>query len=302
MTKNDLPLKALAGFRAAARAGSFQAAARALNLTPSAISHQVAQFETYLGAPAFARGTRTVTLTPLGRKALRVVDRSFADLEQLREHTAARRILRVSALPLFTQAWLMPRIAKFSALHPDIDVSISSEHKIADLNKGDADIAIRNLRNKPAGLAARKLMEMRGVPVCSPALKSGRIPLETVEDLVRHTLIQYSSRPESWGAWFAAQGLPDLKPRKVLTVDTVPAALEAAAQGAGIALGTEPLMWAADVAKGLVHAVKGKPVSEFSYFVCTTKARARDPQVLAFTEWLFREANKREKSKAPVLA
>jgi LysR family glycine cleavage system transcriptional activator len=302
MTKRELPLKALAGFREAARAGSFQAAARAMNLTPSAISHQVAQIETYLGAPAFTRGTRAVTLTPVGRKALRIADRAFAALERLRERTTPRRSLRVSALPLFTQAWLMPRIAKFNALHPEIDVSISSEHKIADLNKGEADIAIRNLRSKPPGLSARKLLEMRGVPVCSPALKAGRIPLETVEDLARHTLIQYSSRPEAWSVWFAAQGLPDLKPRKVLTVDTVPAALEAAARGAGIALGTEPLMWAADVAKGLVPAVKAKPVSEFSYFVCTTKARARDPQVLAFTEWLFREVNMSEKNIDPVLA
>jgi LysR family glycine cleavage system transcriptional activator len=302
MTKHDLPLKALAGFRTAARLGSFQAAARELGLTPSAISHQVAQIETYLGATAFTRGTRSVALTALGRKALKVTDRLFAEMERLQEETTPRRVLRVSALPLFTQAWLMPRIARFSALHPEIDVSISSEHKIADLGRGEADIAIRNLRSKPPGLAARKLMEMRGVPVCSPTLKSGRIPLSTVEDLARHTLIQYSSRPDAWSAWFAAQGLPDLKPRKMLTVDTVPAALEAAARGAGIALGTEPLMWAADVAKGLVPAVKGNPVSEFSYFVCTTKARARDPQVLAFTEWLFREARKREKYSPPVLA
>jgi LysR family transcriptional regulator, glycine cleavage system transcriptional activator len=293
MTKGGVPLKALAGFRATARMGSFQAAARELGLTPSAISHQVAQVEAYLGAAAFVRGTRAVSLTPLGRKTLKIADALFVGLERLRASASARRVLKVSALPLFTQAWLMPRIARFNALHPDIDIAITSEHKIADLAAGDADVAIRTLRAKPTGLAARKLMEMRGVPVCAPALKAGRIPLATASDLALHTLIQYSSRPDAWDLWFAAQGLGTMKPRKVLTVDTVPAALEAAARGAGIALGTEPLMWAADVAKGLVPAVKAKPVSEASYFVCTGKARANDPQVKAFVEWLFREAAKR---------
>jgi LysR family transcriptional regulator, glycine cleavage system transcriptional activator len=290
MTKSHLPLKALAGFRAAARLNSFQAAARALGVTPSAISHQVAQIEDYFGAPVFVRATRSVSLTRLGRGVLKTADRLYSEMERLRAKAASRSALRVSALPLFTQAWLMPRIAKFSALYPDIEVAITSEHQVADLQAGEADIAIRSLRAKPSGLAARKLMELRGVPVCSPALKAGRVPLETPADLARHTLIQYSSRPDAWDVWFAAQGLQHVKPRKTLTVDTVPAALEAAARGAGIALGTDPLMWAADVAKGLVKAVAAKTVSESSYFVCTTRARARDRQVVAFTDWLFREA------------
>lgn len=302
MTKSHPPLKALVGFREAAKLGSFQAAARELGLTPSAISHQVAQLETYLGAAVFTRATRSVRLTPLGREALKAADRLFTSLERLRSGPSERRELKVSALPLFTQAWLMPRIARFGALHPDIAVSISSEHRIADLQTGEADVAIRNLRSKPSGFAARKLMDIRGVPVCAPSLKQGRKPLDTPEDLARHTLIQYSSRPDAWDAWFAAQGFPGLRPRATLTVDTVPAALEAAARGAGVALGTDPLMWAAEVSKSLVPAFDVRPVPESAYYVCTTKSRARDPRVLAFTDWLFREAAARGKKSAAVPA
>lgn len=293
MTTQQPPLKALAGFRAAAQAGSFQAAARELGLTPSAISHQVAQVEEYLGAQVFARSTRKVTLTPLGRKALRATDRLFNDMEAMRGLAAQRRRLRVSALPLFTQAWLMPRIARFAALHPDVEVDISTENRIADLSAGEADVGIRNLRAKPAGLIVRKLMDIRGVAVCAPSLKSGRKALSTARDLANHTLIQVSARPGAWETWFAAQGLEGLRPRSTLTVDTVPAALEAAARGAGIALGMDPLMWDADVAKGLVTAIDAKPVTDSAYYVCVAKTRARDPLILAFTDWLFREAAKR---------
>lgn len=233
---------------------------------------------------------------------MRSADKLFANFELLREKAASRGTLRVSALPLLTQAWLMPRIARFAALHPEIDVAISSEHKVADLQKGEADIAIRNLRSKPSGLVARKLMDVRGVPVCAPSLKSGRTPLNVPEDLARHTLIQYSSRTDAWDTWFAAHGLSGIRAHATLTVDTVPAALEAAARGAGIALGTDPIMWDADVAKGLVPALNVKPVSASAYYVCTTKQRARDPQVLAFTDWLFREAALRGKKSQAIPA
>lgn len=301
MTNEPPPLKALAGFRSAAQHGSFQAAARALGLTPSAISHQVSQIERYLGAPVFVRATRSISLNALGRKVLKTADRLFIDFERLRGRSP-QGILRVSALPLFTQAWLMPRIARFAAQHPEIQVAISSEHKVTDLSAGDADIAIRNLRTKPAGLSARKLMDISGIPVCAPSLKAGRKPLATPEDLTRHTLIQYSSRPDAWDTWFAAQGIPGLKARSTLTVDTVPAALEAAARGAGIAMGTHPLMWDADVAKGLVPALSVRPVPQSAYYVCTTRQRAHDPQVLSFTDWLFREAAKRGKKIAAIPA
>jgi LysR family transcriptional regulator, glycine cleavage system transcriptional activator len=302
MTTSHLPLKALAGFRAAARHGSFQSAARDLGLTPSAISHQVAQIEGYLGAPVFVRATRSVSLTPLGRKTMKAADRLFDELERLRAGARPGHALKVTALPLFTQVWLMPRIARFNALYPDISVTISTENKVADLSAGEADVGIRNLRTKPAGVVARKLMDIRGIPVCSPALKMGRKALRTPEDLARHTLIQISARPGAWESWFAAQGLTGATPRSTLTVDMVPAALEAAAQGAGIALGMDPLIWDAEVSKGLVRAIDTAPVSDSAYYVCVAKARARDPRIAAFTDWLFQEAARRGKKIAAVPA
>src|SRR5215813_1070820 len=104
----------------------------------------------------------------------------------------AKTTLRVSALPLFTSAWLIPRLADFEARHPDITLAIETTNRIVDLERDGVDVGIRNLRKPTPGLTVRKLLDVRSVPLVArklaPSLKQPR-------DLAAHTLIHVSARP-----------------------------------------------------------------------------------------------------------
>ena len=288
---DDLPpLTALRAFHAAGRLGSFQAAARALAVTPSAISHQVRSLEAWLGHPLFTRGARRIDLTKAGRALLKDTELAFArlTLSANRVRAAGGRTLRVSALPLFTGAWLIPRLQRFEAQHPDITLEIETSNKVADLDHDRVDIAIRNLRAPTPGLVARKLLDIKGVAVCAAKLASS---LRDPRDLARQTLIHVSARPEAWPQWLERAGVGGLKARRNLSFDTVPAALEACAQGHGVALGMHPLVWEAPVAKDLVVPFAAPVDSGSSYYLVHRRADGNRPEVKAFVDWLTREMN-----------
>lgn len=292
------PLTALRAFHAAGRLGSFQEAARALNVTPSAVSHQIRSLEEWLGAALFTRGARRIELTKAGRAFLRDTDLAFARLS-----TASKRLrasggkqLRVSALPLITGAWLIPRLHHFEAKHPGISLEIETTNRVSDLDRDGVDVAIRNLRTPTPGLVARKLLDVRGVPVCAPKLLGA---LKTPADLAQQTLIHITARPEAWPSWLAAVGVPGLKGKRDLSFDTIPAALDAAVRGHGVALGMHPLVWEADVAKDLAVPFAPKVASVSSYYVVHRKADGGRAEVKAFVDWITQEmAAFRAKHKA----
>lgn len=286
------PLTALRAFHAAGQALSFQEAARALHVTPSAISHQVRALEEWLGAALFTRSARRVVLTREGKALLRETERAFARLTKAAERLRLRngtRTLKVSALPLFTSAWLIPRLAQFQAKYPDIVLDIETSNRVADLDRDGIDVAIRNLRSPTPGAVSRKLLDVRGVPVCAAKLLDGPAPLRTPADLARHTLIHVTARPEAWPAWLDAVGVKGLKARRDLSFDTIPAALDAAARGHGVALGMHPLIWEAPVAASLVVPFEPVVAGDSSYYVVHRRAERERVEVKAFVDWLDRE-------------
>lgn len=286
---HDLPsLTALRAFQAAGKHLSFQAAARELNVTPSAVSHQIRSLEEWLGTALFTRGARRIALTQAGRQLLLACNLSFARLARAtqRLRTGSGRKLRVSALPLFTGAWLIPRLQRFEQAHPGIALEIETSNRIADLDRDEIDIAIRNLRSPTPGLVARKLLDIRGLPVCTPGLAAA---LETPADLAGQTLIHVSARASAWPAWLAQMGLPDLKARRNLSFDTVPAALQAAAQGHGVALGMDPIIWDSPSASGLVAPFPHPVPGESSYYIVHRRADGTRRDVKAFVDWVQKE-------------
>lgn len=296
------PLTALRSFLAAGQQGSFQSAAHDLGVTPSAISHQVRTLEDWLGVPLFVRTARQVTLTPKGRRFLREVERAFGRIrigaERLRGR-GAKTTLRVSALPLFTSAWLIPRLAQFEARHPDITLAIETTNRIVDLERDGVDVGIRNLRAPTPGLVVKKLLDVRSVPLVARKLAA---QLKRPQDLAAHTLIHISARPESWRDWLRAAGLGDLKPKKELTFDTIPAALEAAARGHGVTLGMHPLVWEAPAAAALVVPFGAKSSVSSSYYLVHRKEDASRTEVRAFVDWVAAEMARFVRSRPQVPA
>jgi LysR family glycine cleavage system transcriptional activator len=294
------PLTALQAFHAAGAAGSFQEAARKLGVTPSAISHQIRALEEWLQRPLFKRGARQVTLTPEGRKLLKTVTAAFARIavtaESLRGREAAAA-LRVSALPLFTNAFLIPRLESFEKRHPGIALQIDTTNRVVDLRRERVDVAIRNLREATPGLAAHKLLDVRPVPLCTPKIAD---QLTRPADLAQQTLIQVSARAGTWASWLAAVGCAGLTPRRVLSFDTIPAALEAAAQGRGVAMGLDPLVWESPVARHLVRPFRHRVAGDASYYLVYRREERVRPEIAAFVAWLRAEmALFQRRAKAP---
>lgn len=286
------PLTALRAFVAAGQHGSFQEAARELGVTPSAISHQVRALEEWLEAPLFTRAARQVTLTAKGRRFLKDIEGAFIRIRQgaQRARGAGRKaVLRVSALPLFTSAWLIPRLARFEAQHPRITLAIETSNRIADFERDEVDVAIRNLRSPTQGLAARKLLDVRPVALCARKLTTGANALKRPQDLAHHTLIHISARPESWRELLGSIGLAQLKPKRELTFDTVPAALEAAARGHGVTLGLSPLVWEAPITASLVVPFTLPAAVSSSYYIVHRKGEGARGEIKAFVDWLTKE-------------
>jgi LysR family glycine cleavage system transcriptional activator len=283
------PLTALQAFHAAGLAGSFAEAARALSVTPSAISHQIKSLEAWMGVPLFRRGVRQVTLTAEGRALLKETDAALSRIRNSAARLRGRRegaVLRISALPLFTNAWLIPRLERFERRHPGIGLAIDTTNRIVDLEREHVDIAIRNLRRPTPGVIVKKLLDIRPLPLCTPKLAE---QLKSPADLTRHTLIHNSARGDAWARWLKAAGYGGLKAKSSLTFDTMPAALEAAARGRGVVMGMDPIVWEAAEARPLVTPFRERVPGDSSYYVAYRKSDGVRAEVSAFVTWLERE-------------
>lgn len=284
------PLPALLAFERAATQLSFRRAARDLSLSPSAISHQIRGLEEQFGTRLFVRGARQVRLTDDGERYLAKVSAALATLQEasrdmLRQRGEASGELWISSLPFFTSAVLLPALPEFKRRHPQLTLRIEATHQYADFNGSRVDVAIRYGREHAAGLKVEPLVQVKGMPVCTPALvKAG---LRTPADLSREVLIHVTTQPRAWPAWLKEAGLPNLAPRGHLWLDSVPAMLEAAEHGLGVAIAIAPLIKARPgFGKRLVAPFAFEAAySETIYLVSRTE-QARDRRIAAVRRWI----------------
>src|SRR3978361_1017122 len=234
-------LNGLRAFEAAARLLSFTRAAAELNVTQTAISHQIRRLEDQLGIRLFIRQNRGLTLTQAAHEYRRLVRCAF---EGLRRATARlRRTEREGRLTVSTTAslatkWLVSRVAAFQEAHPGMEVRITTSTHLVDFRREGVDSAVRYGRGNWPGLRAYWLMAERLFPVCSPALLQGAEPLNQPADLARHTLMHTTVSRDDWGLWLTAAGLPhSIAARRGLTFDLGFLAIRAAMGGLGAALG-----------------------------------------------------------------
>jgi LysR family glycine cleavage system transcriptional activator len=285
-------LNGLRAFEAAARHLSFTLAASELNVTQTAISHQIRRLEQELGMRLFVRQNRALSLTPEAREYLPGIRAAFNDLRLATDRLLRRdddHVLTVSTLASLAAKWLLPRLSKFQEAHPGIDVRITTSTGLVDFKSGDVDAAIRYGRGHWAGLRADWLMADELFPVCSPALLKGDKPLRRPEDLADQALL-HTSGPydDDWRLWLTAAGLPtNISKLPGVTLDLIFMTVQAAIDGIGVAMGRTSYV-EADIAKGrLVVPFKIALPASAGFYLVSPEARADSPKLSAFRQWLI---------------
>jgi LysR family glycine cleavage system transcriptional activator len=291
MTGRLPSLNGLRAFEAAARHLSFTLAAGELNVTQTAISHQIRRLEEELGVRLFVRQNRALALTPAARDYLPGVRAAFNDLRLATDRLLRKdneHVLTVSTLASLAAKWLLPQLSSFQEAHPGIDVRITTSTALVDFKSGDVDAAIRYGRGQWPGLHADWLMADEMFPVCSPALLTGNRPLKCPQDLAHYTLLHSSGGyDDDWRLWLTAAALPtDISKQPGLTFDLILMTVQAAIDGIGVAMGRTSYVQA-DIAKGrLVVPFKIALPVEAGFYLVSPEARPDPPKLAAFRQWL----------------
>jgi DNA-binding transcriptional LysR family regulator len=314
--RRDLPLDLLRGFEAAARHLSFTKAGEELFLTQSAVSRQVQALEEAVGVPLFQRRHRALLLTDEGQVLQQAVTRVLKDLRDTVESITGTQggMITVTTMVTFASLWLVPRLAKFRKVHPEIDVRIAANNEVLDLERDRIDVAIRYAAPDRVPAGATQLFGEEVVPVCAPALlKDKARPLREPADLARHVLLhddaQGSRFPAlpylQWDVWLQAMGLPELQPAGALHFSHYDQLIQAAASGEGVALGRLPLL-SKQIRDGRLVApferarARGRgTVSTRGYFMLATAGAASRPEVKHFMDWLLAEARSEAAAREP---
>lgn len=290
------PLHLLYSFEAAARTLSFTVAATELFLTQSAVSRQIQQIEAALGSALFERRHRALALTESGKLLYRAVSDC---MERLRDATAsvratqATRQVAITTTPGFASLWLIPRLARFTASHPSVDVRISATLEVLDLQRSGIDVSVR-LSTISQGVGS-PLFEEQVLPVCAPQLLKNRaLPLKKPADLAKHTLLaidmpQGQSLTIDWEPWFKVMGLPQMRMKNTLRFSQYSDVVAAAVAGQGVAIGRLPLLDAL-LRDGRLVAPFSGAASRLGYFVNMAPRAAGNADAHDFVRWLLAEA------------
>lgn len=293
------PMQALRAFEAAARTGSLTQAAQLLHLTHGAISHQVKALERDLGVRLVERAGRGIRLTDEGERFASRVRVAFAELAAAVNEIGARaspRQLRVSVVPSFAARWLLPRIGRFLAAYPDIDLDVRASLALVDFRHDDADLAVRWGHGDWPGLTVEHLLDDCYFPVCSPRIAGGHVPARP-QDLSRYTLLR--SDDEFWKPWFEAAGLDWPEPARGPIFNDSAHLMQAAADGQGIALARRCLL-GNDVRNGVLVRLFDVevPVAQKYYLVYPART-ANLPKLASFRQWLHDEIAADARRDAP---
>jgi DNA-binding transcriptional LysR family regulator len=298
----------LRAFEAAARLGSFTAAAHELSITQSALSRQIQALEAEVGLALFTRDGPRIRLAPAGERLAATLRPLLAALDDtvtaLRRGTQ-RPSVRITTFPSFASLWLMPRLPLFQAEHPEVDIAVEASDRMADLETSGQDVALRLVHpDNPLARTpgTRALFEERIAPVCSPRLQAelqARGGLRKPADLKRATLIADvgSMGPQagfgqqhidalSWPGWFATIRQPMVEPQSWLHLNFTHQAVQAALAGMGVAMGQMVLMRHL-LADGSLVLPLGEPqASGYVYHLALRSDAMRRPEVAALVQWL----------------
>jgi len=304
------PLPLMRTFEAVARHLSFTKAAEELCITQSAVSHQVRQLEEHLDCRLFQRLNPGIALTKEGEDLLAGVADGLNRIRAAVQQVRSRRqvgVLTVAAPPSFATWWLVPRLGRFAARHPLIEVRIAAMDDVPDFVRDGVDLAIVAQPADQARLTVTSMPLLREevFPVCSPTLLNANGKLDA-QDLRHHVLLRedrgphpdsYAGRPElpvrpelHWEVWFEHLGLTDVQPHGPW-FSHFGLALRAAIEGAGLVLGRSPMIDAELAAGRLVRPFGDiKMLASTTYVALWPKALANDARLIAMREFLLDES------------
>ncbi|MBX9589468.1 MAG: transcriptional regulator GcvA [Hyphomonadaceae bacterium] len=289
------PLNALRAFEATARHLSFSKAAQELHVTPAALSHQVRGLEDQLGMKLFLRRARSIELTASARLIYPGIRTGFEAIREAVDRLDRGnrdRVLVVSSTPGLTAKWLVPRLYKFLAQHPDIETRITASVGYANFTTDDIDVGIRLSSGVHPDLYVEKVSDEWLLPLCSPRLLEGAHPLRTAQDLKRFTLIQVDlpGVVPTWADWMAMAGLGGIDSTRGLRLNVADHALDAASEGVGVVLAYK-MVAARDIALKRLVVPFGPEMplpGRAYYFVCAKGQEKRAP-IKAFRDWIVAE-------------
>jgi LysR family glycine cleavage system transcriptional activator len=290
-------LNALQVFETVARHMSFQQAAEELDVTSTAVSHQIKLLETELGLPLFRRRPRPLALTDAGQVLFPVVQKSLDRLTEAIariKHAPNTTTLTVSVINVFAAKWLVPRLTDFQRQYPEIDVRLQTSNAVVDLQARTVDLAIRYGQGHYPSLEVRHLMSDEFTPVCSPMLLRGDRPLNQPDDLNYHRLlhfewVNYGSDAPSWKNWLELAGVKTLDLERGLKFDEESLAIQAAIAGQGVAL-CSTIHVAADEALGFLVKPFDIKLPGKTYSAVYRPNHPQEASILKFVEWLINQA------------
>jgi len=300
MAERSIPVRGIAVFEAAARAVSFHAAADELNLTPSAVSHQIRLLEDICGQPLFRRRPGPLMLTGAGERlfpAIRNGFDGFATAIASASAGAGRHLLRVTSPNAFASRWLVPRLPRWREEHPKIPLEIIGTDSVLDLRAGNADVAIRYAHRMPPDFTAQELFRDTFFPVCSPELLvKGTRQIERAADLLQYPLIHFDwmnrdREAPTWPQWLATArsvdpGIPDTNEAWDLSFREELHAIDAVVAGQGIAICSDVVV-SRELKSGALIKAHDLSLPGYGFYLVSVPNHSPQPHVEAFSAWLI---------------
>ncbi|AET94252.1 LysR family transcriptional regulator (plasmid) [Burkholderia sp. YI23] len=290
------PLKSIIAFESVARTKSVNRAADELGLTPSAVSHQLANLESIVGRPLFTRLGRGLVLTPTGTQYLSDVTGALAELNRATERASSEtsiEILRIHSSPSFGLMWLLPRLAAFQEANGDIQMNLACSYEDVSFTSGYYDIDVRHGYAHWTDVEVKTLRHETIAPLASRAYLE-RYPVSAPEDLLERRLIFSESPLVQWQQWFGKFGVAVKRKAFDFAFDRSYMSLEAAALGHGIAL-ESTMLASVHLERGSLVPVFGKEyaVEVGAHHLVYPSQNAGLPRVAKFLAWMDRQIERR---------
>jgi LysR family transcriptional regulator, glycine cleavage system transcriptional activator len=299
MPRRMPPLNALRAFEAAARNGSLTRAAQELSVTQGAVSRFVAQLEDWLGLPLCTRTRRGIETTQDGAAYAAVLSSAFDRIEAQTRQLCERpvdNLLRIKLPPTFAIRWLVPRLARFHALHRHVDVQITTSHQTVDFDREDIDVCIHSGASPLPGATCRRLFGEILLPVCSPGLFRRTPPPREPAELGRHVLLCSMHRPDDWPTWLASAGVRHIDGNNGLKFENSALAYQAAIDELGIVMAQRAFVEDDLRAGRLVAPLPLRAATSNAYYLAHARSRRSTALIALFERWIVAQAAEMEEA------